>query len=225
MFKQAPLLWIVLMLSMFCIIFVLNFIPVIGSLLIVLLTPVFDVGMLAFAKGQTDNGNADITRFFTGFQNKTGALIGAGALYWVMLLVATVIVAILAFIVIGSSAIGGPASAFSGQAVAQMMANGMGLGLLLIFLVAIALMLLVTSAYWFAPALIAYANLSVMDAFRESFKAVWRNWLSLFVYGLLLTLMCIVAAIPFGLGLLVAAPVLMASNYPCFRDIFGRRPA
>ena len=75
-------------------------------------------------------------------------------------------------------------------------------------------------AYWFAPALVMLGRLSPMDAAKESFMACLRNFLAFLVYGIVMGLLAIVAIIPLGLGLLVWVPVMIASTYAGYRQIF-----
>jgi uncharacterized membrane protein len=75
-------------------------------------------------------------------------------------------------------------------------------------------------ATWFAPALIVLQDLSVGAALKASFFACLRNWLPFLVYGLALMVLGVVAAIPAGLGYLVLIPVLTASVYTAYLDIF-----
>ena len=224
LFKKAPLMWMVILVIMFGIGFVLGFIPG-GGALNALMSPIFNVGLLAFARGLDNGEGADINRFFTGFQNKFGLLVGIGGLSIAMMMIIVIVAVILAVVVVGTGSLTALASASSSpQALSEMLTSGtVGLGLMLAVLVFLALILLAASATYFAPGLVFYANLGVMDAIRESFAAVWRNWLSLLVLGLVGMLLVLVSLIPFGLGIFVSLPVMMASFYPCFREIFGRR--
>jgi len=95
-----------------------------------------------------------------------------------------------------------------------------GPGFWLAMLLAMALLIPLMMAYWFAPALVALNGLSALPAMRLSFVACMRNMLPFLVYGLIAILLMIVAVIPVGLGLLVFAPVMMASIYTAYRDIF-----
>jgi len=92
--------------------------------------------------------------------------------------------------------------------------------LLLCVLAGATLGLLLAMATWFAPPLIVFRGVSALDALKISFRGCMRNWLALTVYGLLALVMLILAAIPLLLGLLIAVPVLMASIYTSYRDIY-----
>jgi len=75
-------------------------------------------------------------------------------------------------------------------------------------------------AFWFAPILIAVHNLPPVDAMKASFVACLKNVLPFLVYGVIGMALAVVAAIPFFLGLIVLVPVLVASIYTSYRDIF-----
>ena len=75
-------------------------------------------------------------------------------------------------------------------------------------------------ATWFAPALIVLHELAPIAALKASFYACLRNWIPFLIYGLAMLVLGILAAIPVGLGFLVLIPVLVASVYTAYRDIF-----
>jgi uncharacterized membrane protein len=90
------------------------------------------------------------------------------------------------------------------------------LGVLISFGLVVPLM----AAYWFAPALVIMHDVKPMAAMRESFLACFRNFMPFLVYGIIMFVLAIVAALPFGLGFLVLVPVAMASVYVQYRQIF-----
>ncbi len=55
---------------------------------------------------------------------------------------------------------------------------------------------------------------------KTSFTACLRNIVPFLVYGVVIMVLSIVAAKPFGLGFLVLGPVVIASIYTAYRDIF-----
>ena len=87
----------------------------------------------------------------------------------------------------------------------------------------IALALPLLMALWFAPALVVFHDVQPMAAMKASFFACLKNIVPFLVYGLIGLLLLIVALIPFGLGLLVFGPVLWATTYTGYRDIFIRQ--
>jgi len=93
-------------------------------------------------------------------------------------------------------------------------------GLLLALFLSSALMLPLSMAFWFAPALVFFNNMTAADALRASFGACLKNIPVFLVYGLIVMVLLFFAALPAGLGLLVLLPVISGSAYASYRDIF-----
>jgi uncharacterized membrane protein len=55
---------------------------------------------------------------------------------------------------------------------------------------------------------------------KSSFIACLKNMVPFLLYGVIAFLLAMLASIPFGLGWLVLGPVLAASLYTGYRDIF-----
>lgn len=220
LFKAAPLLWILAMLIFWGIQMALSLAPVVGGLLSLLLGPVFMVGLLAFAHGIARSGEADIGKLFVGLQQKLGALVALAALYFVLLLAVIVIGVLLMMAMFGGAGL--LAAAGPEQAMQMAMASGGLLAICMLFLGIMALMLLAAAAYWYAPGLVYFADLGPAEAMQQSFSACMRNWLPLLVYSLAGLAVMLLGAVALGIGLLVAIPVLMASYYASFQDLFGR---
>ena len=100
------------------------------------------------------------------------------------------------------------------------LAPGALVTILLGMLIGAALMLPVLMAVWFAPALVVFHGRDAVQALKESFIGCLKNILPFFVYGLVMFVFGILASIPFGLGWLVLGPVLAASVYTSYKDIF-----
>src|SRR5262249_39664681 len=84
-------------------------------------------------------------------------------------------------------------------------------------------------ALWFAPALAVFHQQGPAEAMKASFFACLKNVVPFLLYSVILLLLAFVASIPFGLGWLVLGPVIAASLYTSYRDIFfaegGAAPA
>lgn len=222
LFKAAPLLWILAMLVLFGIQMALGLIPILGSIASLLIGPMFMVGMLAFAHGIARGGPGDLGDLFVGFKDKLGPLVAVAALY-LALLVGVVIVCVAVGVVVfgGSQLLGAGSDADLGR-----LMQGAGvLVVLVLVLVMLALMVLVVAAYWYAPGLVFYANLDPWAAMKASFAACLRNWLPFLLYGLLSLLVMVGGMLALVIGFFVVSmPLLMASYYTSFRDIFGQEP-
>jgi hypothetical protein len=75
-------------------------------------------------------------------------------------------------------------------------------------------------AMWFAPALLAFQNMSAAHAVRWSFYACIANIGAFIFYGVISLGLFLLATIPLGLGLILLIPTLAASTYSSYRDIF-----
>ncbi|MEN9492881.1 MAG: hypothetical protein RJA63_3330, partial [Pseudomonadota bacterium] len=145
-----------------------------------------------------------------GFQQKAGPLIILGLL--------TLAFTIVAMIPSGVVAVVGGLTALGSGSLSNMgtMLGAFGIAIVL----AVALISLVYAAVWFAPALIVLHDIAPFEAMKISFFACFRNWSAGLLYFLLAMVLILIAIIPFGLGLLVAGPVMYASIYAAYRDIF-----
>ena len=87
-------------------------------------------------------------------------------------------------------------------------------------LIAMLFIVPILMAYWYAPILVGLNNLTATQAMKLSFLACLKNMLPFLLYGLIFMLLLVVAIIPFGLGLLIAVPVMMTSLYASYVDVF-----
>ncbi len=99
--------------------------------------------------------------------------------------------------------------------------GAMGVSFLLAMLVVLALAVPLYMALWFAPSLIVFNNAKPVDAMKASFFACLKNIVPFLLYGVIMLVLCFIAAIPFGLGFLVLGPVAIASIYASYRDVFA----
>jgi uncharacterized membrane protein len=84
----------------------------------------------------------------------------------------------------------------------------------------LALMLPLVMAYWFAPVLVTFHDMTGVQAMKQSFFACLRNIWPFFIYSIVATVLLVLAALPLFLGMLVMIPTMIASLYISYRDIF-----
>ncbi len=84
----------------------------------------------------------------------------------------------------------------------------------------LSLLLPVYMALWFAPALVVINGVSPLNAFKLSFLACLRNMWSFLGYGVVSFAAMLIGSIPMGLGLVIVMPVMFASIYTSYKDIF-----
>lgn len=211
LFKKNPGIWIALVVLMFVMMVVLAMIPILGSIATFLLMPVFTGGLMLGCRSLSRDGPLEIGHLFAGFQNQTANLLILGALSiaaWIVVMLPVIaIVGVGAFL--GASA-GGAAGA-----------GGIGASFVLALLIAFAFSILIYMGLWFAPALVALRGAAPVAAVKLSFGACLKNIVPFLLYGIVVFVLAIVASIPLGLGWLVLGPVLVASVYTAYLDIFG----
>lgn len=211
LFKQAPLLWIGILVLWFVAMALVSLIPFIGSVAINLSFPMVLGGLLLGARAQSSGQALTLETLWAGFlPPHRQPLLLLGVAYMVIGMVIGVVAGGLIFTTMDASLLDGSAGMES-----------LGIGALLSLLVILVLLGAFSMATWFAPALVVFAGKEPMAAMKLSFAAALGNLGALAVYGLLSLLILFVASIPFGLGLLVAVPVLVASVYKSYADIFG----
>ncbi len=210
LFKANPVMWIVILLIYLAIIIPISLIPVIGSVVSTLIAPVFAAGMMWGCKAIVLKQDLEINHLFEGFKKNTAQLISVGGIYMLSLLV------IMVMLVMSLN-----------KEVVELLMNGKELSpeqasaIMLPILLAMLFIVPILMAYWYAPVLIGLHNLSAVEAMKLSFTACLKNMLPFLLYGLIFTVILVIAIIPFGLGLIVAIPVMMTSLYTSYVDVFN----
>ncbi len=211
MFKANPGVWVLLAIVYLIIVIVLSFIPLLGSLALNVINPVFIAGIMLACVAIYNRENFSVGHLFKGFQiPQTGRLCLLGLLLLVIIFGIMMVVGIIAAVVLGAS--GG---------FEMMLANGgPGIGMILMFLVVMLVMLPITMMMYFAPPLVALSDVSITESLSLSFRGCLKNMLPFLVFGLIAILLSIIAIIPFGLGLLVLMPVMFAALFCAYKDIY-----
>ena len=212
-FRRQPGIWIGIIVVWFAIAIVLSFVPL-GSLAVTLLSPVFLGGMMLGCQADDTGQGLEFSHLFAGFRVQAGRLAAVGGLY----LVGSVVIGIAAALILGLSV--GLTGLDPETAAAAFDEETLGLPLVLMVLVVAALLIPLLMAVWFAPALVVFHDLSAWEAMALSFKGCLKNVLPFLVYGLIAFVLLVIAMIPLMLGLLILSPILVASVYVAYKDIF-----
>jgi uncharacterized membrane protein len=212
LFKAQPGMWILLVIVYFIFVIVVALVPVLGAVINMLIYPVIAAGMLLAARAVEEGKPLEIAYLFAGFKHNTGNLVMVGLLT----LIGWIAIAIPIFMILGGSAI------FAMVANPNAAAASIGSSALLAALVAVGLSVPLYMALWFAPALVIFHNLAPVPAMKTSFFACLKNVVPFLIYGIVLLVLGIIATIPAGLGWLILVPVIIASIYMGYRDIFYR---
>jgi uncharacterized membrane protein len=207
LFKKQPGMWIGLVVVAMLVFFVMAIIPFIGSLALMVLGPVFAAGVMLGCKTLDEGGQLEIGHLFAGFKEKFGTLAAVGAIYLAAQVVIMVVVMLLTGVSVFTLSSGGAGA-------------GAAMGLVLSLLVMMALMIPVAMAIWLAPALVMLSDRGAVEAMKESFAGCLKNIVPFLLYGVVLFVASIVAAIPLFLGWLVLGPVFAGSIYASYRDIY-----
>jgi hypothetical protein len=201
LFRRQPGTWI-LIAFVFGVIFIgVSILPFV-SIAAPVLMPIF-IGGLMFACERLERGeDIGIGDLFSGFQAAGGELAIVGLIGLGLSIVAAIPAMVLMFAAVGFG------SGFSGSMFA------------LAILTAMALSLPIYMALWFASPLVAIQKLRPTRGIAESFRGCLKNIIPFLIYGVVLLVFAVLATIPAFLGWLVLGPVVIASVYAAYRDIF-----
>lgn len=214
LFARAPLMWIVSMLVVLVAAIVVNFVPIVGGLVFQALNAVIAAGFVVACRSLERGGEFELEHLFAGFKTRFGSLVVVGLLFLAgSVAIFLVFAAFLGFTILGAVLTG------DSQAVAATVMKS-AFALALGGLVALALWVPLIAAFWFAPALVVMHDVRPTEAMKQSFVASFRNFVPFLLYGVVMLLFAILAAIPIGLGFFVWMPVTIASTYAAYRMIF-----
>lgn len=220
LFKPAAIPWMGMSAAFLLVIMGLGMLPVVGALLVQLLTPFMVAAYMAAAEAAEGGAPTGLVHVGAGFYRGRNALLILGLVQLAAGLLVGLVV----------SAIGGEAihtlmeqlthpEALDAQTLRTALDQATPA-----LLLGSALLTPVFMATWFAPALALFDDFPANKAMLWSLWACLVNWRPFLVYALLLTLMLMVAVlIPFGLGLLLFVPIAMTSTYAAYRGQFVPR--
>lgn len=202
--------WVLMTLILGVIAIVLSFIPFVGPIALYLLLPLLLGGMFYSAQKIDQGQEADIMDIFVMFkdQQRLTPLIILGLIMLGIGFASMMLLGGMMFASLGSMA---PGSEMS-------MLPSIGIGSLLAILI---VMLLSGMLFLFATPLIVFQKMSAIDAIKNSFRGCVKNFPAFLIFMLIYTILAFIAAIPFGLGLLVLVPVFIAATYIGYKHIFA----
>lgn len=231
LFRAAPLGWLSATLIYWFAMTFLSLVPLVGAAVAVALVPAFTVGFMALARSADSGGGVELRLLFDGLRHAPRSQLALGVVY--LAAFSTVLAAsaaadggLLARWVLG----GRHPAADAGNAEAILAGVS----------VAALAYLPVMLAFWFAPPLVAWHSAGAFKALFYSFFACLMNWRALLAYGALVALATIAAPLVLLNALLLASaeaaklaapllaalvvvllPILFASFYAGYRDVFG----
>jgi uncharacterized membrane protein len=214
-FRRAPVTWIGLCAGWMAITLALVIIPLVGPILANLLQPVFFASFAIAAYRQLSGERIEMGDLFSGFRVRLKALLNVGA----VLLIGELAVFYLMTFAGLPDVVSDKGEPLTLTEYVKALA-----GHEWILLMGLALTALVKGALWFAPALLAFHDLSATHAMRWSVYAALSNAGALAFYGITLLALFLAALLPWGLGLFVAVPMMAASTYLGYSDVFEEAP-
>jgi uncharacterized membrane protein len=211
LFKQSPLLWIGVLVLWVVAAMLLSIIPFIGSLAVNLCMAMVLAGFLLGAREQSRGGKLSLDVLLSGFKAPLREpLLMLGVAYVVIAIAVALVTVLMMGLVFGTAVLSGDMQDFN-----------LGIGAIVTGILLLVLFVAISLATWFAPGLIVFRGIRLVDALKLSFAAGMANLGALAVYGIVAIGLALVAMIPFGLGLVVLAPIMAASTWSCYRDVFG----
>jgi uncharacterized membrane protein len=208
-FRKAPLAWIGLCAGAIAITFALFLIPFIGGVLANFLQPVFFASFAIAAYRQSAGERLVTGDLFGGFKRNMRALVILGA---ILLLAEMAIFFVM--MVLGLPM----APQAEGFTVADYVETLKGKEWILA--TGLLLTLVVKGALWFAPPLIAFHDMTTVEAMRWSLYAAISNLGPLIVYCIALGGLFLAGMLTWGLGLIVVIPMAAISTYIGYREVF-----
>jgi len=210
-FRPAAGIWIGMVITLGVILVVVGLIPFIGALAISVLWPVFVAGLVIASRTIDHGGEAQFAQLFAGFRQRFGTLVILGAISLALsLAIVALVVALTGVKLYGlMGADSNPEQVFAAAATVALAG-----------LIMLALMLPLAMATWFAPPLIVFNDLGAWGAMKASFAGCLKNMLPFLLYGVIALVAGAIASVPLFLGWLVLVPVLAASVYTAYKDIY-----
>ena len=236
LYRVAPLTWLMLVFLYWILMSAVSAVPVIGVAVAVTLIPAFSVGFMAASRSCAAGRTPGIADLFEGLRGALPAQLALGVLYFGLL------AAVLWLTTLADDGALARWLATGKRPDEQTLRSG---GVFWALALAAAGYAPVMLLYWFAPVLAAWHGTGPGKALFFSFAACLVNWRALTGYGVAAALVTI--AIPFlvltalvlasggrlqagAVGvmlplLLALMPMLYASFFASYRDIFGSAPA
>jgi uncharacterized membrane protein len=213
LFRRNPLIWIALNLALVLIAIALGVVPVLGTYLIYLFTPMFLAGLMSACRDTQLGREIEIAHLFRGFVDNAAQLVTVGGVY----LVGNVLVAGVAIALGGAELQEVLAAAAEGRTdVDPAVANKASLAVL----VAAALFVPLAMLLWFAPALVMLERVPAWRALVLSMQACLANLVPFLLYGVVMSALLVLALLPALIGLALWLPIAVISTYTAYVDIF-----
>lgn len=198
--------WVLMTLIMFVGIIILSFLPIIGQIIMLVIMPAL-IGGLLYAAQQASEGKPIKLEYLWSVlvsSSQRNQFLALGGIMFAA--VVTIMIISVAFV--GDSLLRG---AHSG-----VMGFGFG-GMLFMLIVGFASFVV----FYYTPALMLFRKLSLFDALKTCVKTASTQVVPLLIFFLIYAVLSMIGSIPFGLGMLVVAPVTVIALYFSYLDVFA----
>lgn len=199
MLHAAPAAWIGISVAFMTLTLVVSFNPFL-AVAVNLVIPALIGGIIIGCRATEDGDRMRFAHLFAGFSRRPGSLLLVGLFYLLAVLVLATVAGLVA-------SVGG-----TGESSSPLLTVG--------FATTLVLFVPLAMAFWLAPPLVALHDFSALQAIQTSFAVARLNFAPFFVYGVLVVLGAAIASLPLLLGWLLLLPVLYASLYAFYRDVF-----
>lgn len=219
-FTRNGWLWIGGVLVLWVLQMAASMVPLLGSIVGVVLSPLIYAGAYMVAKKSDCGEEVRFEDFFAGFQSRAGMLAALGGVSLAMLAGILAIGFGIGWLLLGGDVLSIFQTMEQGS-LAPADVSAQATKVLLLVLIIMALMIPYMALIWFATPLLLFSeDMRLGRALGWSLVGSLKNILPMMLYGLLLTVLMFVAMLPLMLGLLVLMPVMLITVYTSFRDIY-----
>jgi uncharacterized membrane protein len=209
-FKTDPLTWVLVVVIFFLISLVLNLIPLLGGVVVAVISPALVAGFMKIAHDIEQGEKVGVGHLFQPIQDSRRRV--PLLLLGLVALLATVVMAVLMAVFVGSAVQIGAA----GDAVSMPLAGVGFFGIIVIFL----MYLVIFAMLAFSIPLVYFRDVELGDAIVGSIKGTIANIGPLVIFSLIYFVLAFFAMLPFGLGFLILGPVALAAVYGAYTEIF-----
>ena len=205
LWKRAPATWAALAFVTVAVELATDRLPGAASLVGKLVTPLVAAGMIVAALAADRNAPVRITHAFAAFAAPAGAMA--------------------AIIVSSAVTLAGEAAAAWWIADTNLLASDFDASSLTFveILGVYSAGVLVSLPFTFVPFHVLLEHAGVRAAFAASFRGFALNTLPLVVYGAQSLLLLTIGIVSYGIGLMIALPLIVAATYAAWKDVFGPR--
>lgn len=208
---------------------VVNFIPILGGLVLAICGPALLGGIVFAAREEAEGSKAEIPHLFRAFQEP--GKIGPMLLLCLPAIVGGAVLLICGLVFGVGALLGGGLSAVNGSGAG--VGGAIGGGVFILLLVAVALMFLIYALQFFAVPRVMLDGIEPFTAMKESLSACLANLGAFLVFGIVLLVAFIVLAIVLMLVPLlgwlalvtVATPVFACAEYIAWREVYANSPS